>query len=130
MTAIGLTTDGTRLIVAGNFQTINGGFGQRHIGAVSPATGATLSWLSHPSYPVITLALDSHGVFVAGNGNGGNVASFNPTTGLQQWIGGVDGNVQAIAVDSAGEHRLRRRPLQQLLRPPDRHQRVLDADRP
>ena len=101
VTAIGLTADGTRLIVAGNFQTINSSFGQRYIGAVSPVTGATQSWLSHPSYPVITLAIDSHGVFVAGNGNGGNVASFNPATGLQQWIGGVDGNVQAIAVDSA-----------------------------
>jgi len=100
VTAIGLTADGTRLVVAGNFLTINGSFGQRYIGAVSPVTGATMSLLSPPSYPVITLALDSHGVFVAGNGNGGNVASFNPATGQQQWIGGVDGNVQAIAVDS------------------------------
>ncbi len=98
VTAIGLTSDGTRLVVAGNFQTINSSFGQRYIGAVSPATGATLGWLSHPIYPVITLAIDPQGVFVAGNGNGGNVASFNPATGQQQWIGGVDGNVQAIAV--------------------------------
>jgi trimeric autotransporter adhesin len=100
VTGLALSADGTRLVVAGNFLTINNGLGQRYLGAVSPATGATMSWLTHPSYPVITLALDSHGVFVAGNGNGGNVASFNPATGQQQWIGGVDGNVQAIAVDT------------------------------
>jgi hypothetical protein len=101
VTAVALTADGSRLIVAGNFLTIDNGAGQRYLGAVSPVTGAAMSWLSHPGYPVITLALDSRGVYVAGNGNGGNVAAFNPTTGQQLWIGGVDGNVQAIAVDSA-----------------------------
>jgi hypothetical protein len=100
VTAIALTADGSRLVVAGNFLTINNAFGQRYLGAVSPTTGATMSWVTHPSYPVITLALDAQGVYVAGNGNGGNVAAFNPTTGQQLWIGGVDGNVQAIAVDS------------------------------
>jgi hypothetical protein len=100
VTAVAFTADGTRLIVAGNFLTINGGFGQRYLGAVSSTTGATMSWFAHPGYPVITLALDAQGVYVAGNGNGGNVAAFNPTTGQQLWIGGVDGNVQAIAVDS------------------------------
>ncbi len=100
VTAMALSADGTRLVIAGNFLTINNGFGQRYLGAVSPATGATMAWFSHPTYPVITLALDAQGVYVAGNGNGGNVAAFNPTTGQQLWIGGVDGNVQAIAVDS------------------------------
>jgi hypothetical protein len=46
--AIALTTDGTRLVVAGTFTTLDGSILQRFIGAVSPATGALLPWTTHP----------------------------------------------------------------------------------
>jgi hypothetical protein len=96
--ALALTTDGSRLVVAGTFATLDG-VTQREIGAVSPATGALLGWTSHPSYQITTLAVDQNGVYAAGTGAGGNVVAFAPATGQQLWIGGLDGNDQAIAVD-------------------------------
>jgi outer membrane protein assembly factor BamB len=95
--AVALSADGARLIVAGTFLSLDGA-AQRSIGAVSPATGALLGWTSHPSYAITTLAVDAHGVYAAGTGNGGNIVAFNPATGLQLWIGGLDGNDQAITV--------------------------------
>jgi hypothetical protein len=97
--AIALTTDGSRLVVAGTFATLDG-VTQREIGAVSPATGALLGWTTHPSFPITTLAVDAHGVYAAGTGAGGNVVAFSPATGAQLWNGALDGNDQAIAVDS------------------------------
>jgi len=35
---------------------------------------------------------------VAGAGGGGNFAAFDPATGNQKWLGGTNGNVQAITV--------------------------------
>jgi outer membrane protein assembly factor BamB len=96
--AIALSADGSRLIVAGTFLNLDAVAG-RYIGAVSPATGALLGWTSHPSYMITTIAVDANGVYAAGTGNGGNIVAFNPTTGLQLWIGGLDGNDQAITVD-------------------------------
>jgi outer membrane protein assembly factor BamB len=97
--AIALTTDGSRLVVGGTFASLDG-VTQREIGALSPATGALLGWTTHPSFPITTLALDANGVYAAGTGAGGNVVAFNPTTGQQLWNGALDGNDQAIAVDS------------------------------
>jgi len=96
--AVAFTTDGTRLVVAGNFTSLDGSILQRFIGAVSPSTGALLAWANHPSYTITTLAVDANGVYGAGTGNGGNIVAFNPSTGAQLWIGGVDGNDQAITV--------------------------------
>lgn len=97
--AIALTADGSRLVVAGTFASLDGVTGHS-IGAVSPATGALLGWTTHPSYAITTLAVDASGVYAAGTGAGGNIVAFNPATGAQLWIGGLDGNDQAIAVDS------------------------------
>jgi outer membrane protein assembly factor BamB len=96
--AVALTTDGTRLVVAGTFTSLDGSILQRFIGAVSPSTGALLAWANHPGYQITTLAVDANGVYGAGTGNGGNFVAYNPTTGVQLWIGGADGNTQAIAV--------------------------------
>jgi hypothetical protein len=95
--AIALSADGTRLIAAGTFLNLDG-TAQRSIGAVSPATGAVLGWTSHPTYGITTLAVDANGVYAAGTGAGGTIVAFNPTTGLQLWVGGLDGNDQAITV--------------------------------
>ncbi len=95
--AVALSADGSRLIVAGTFLNLDG-VAQRTIGAVDPTTGALLPWTSHPTYAITTLAVDAHGVYAAGTGNGGNIVAFNPATGLQLWIGGLDGNDQAITV--------------------------------
>ncbi|MEP6641633.1 MAG: hypothetical protein ABJB93_06960 [Gaiellales bacterium] len=97
--AIALTTDASRLVVGGTFASLDG-VAQREIGALSPATGALLGWTTHPSFPITTLAVDASGVYAAGTGAGGNVVAFSPTTGQQLWNGALDGNDQAIAVDS------------------------------
>ena len=74
------------------------GSSQDHIAAINPGAGGSLaSWGTHLSYPVIDLAADSHGVYVAGAGGGGNFAGLSPT-GATLWQGGTNGNVQAIGV--------------------------------
>ena len=96
--AVALTTDGSRLVVAGTFATLDG-LTQREIGAVSPATGALLGWTTHPTFAITTLAVDANGVYAAGTGAGGNAVGYNPSTGAQLWSAALDGNDQAIAVD-------------------------------
>lgn len=95
--AVTMTTDGSKLVVGGNFTHVNGS-SQNHIAAVNPATGATMSWASHTPYGIVALAADSAGVYAAGAGSGGNFAGFNPSSGSMLWQGGTNGNVQAIAV--------------------------------
>jgi len=95
--AVTMTTDGAKLVIGGNFTHVDGS-SQSHIAAVSPATGATMSWATHTSYGIVALAADSSGVYAAGAGSGGNFAAFNPSSGSMTWQGGTNGNVQAITV--------------------------------
>jgi hypothetical protein len=95
--ALSVTADGSKVIVGGDFTHISG-TSQSHIAALDPSTGAPLPWATHVSYSVIDLDVDASGVFVAGGGGGGNFAGLNPSTGGRLWIGGTNGNVQAIAV--------------------------------
>jgi len=89
----------SRLVVGGTFTHLAGA-AATNIGAVDPGTGASEQWQGHVSYPVIGLAADANGVYVAGAGGGGNFAAFTPTTGAPKWVGGTNGNVQAIGVVS------------------------------
>lgn len=95
--ALVLTTDGSKIVVGGDFDTINGSRAA-HLGAVDPTTGATAQWSTHTPYQVIDMANDANGVYVAGAGSGGNFSAFNPSTGRMLWQGGTDGNVQGIGV--------------------------------
>ena len=95
--AIVVTADGSRVVVGGLFSQVNGS-SQSHIAAINPGAGGSLaSWTTHLNYPVIDLAADTHGVYVAGAGGGGNFAGLSPT-GATMWQGGTNGNVQAIGV--------------------------------
>jgi hypothetical protein len=94
--ALSVTADGSKVIVGGDFTHVDGS-AQSHIAALDPATGAALPWATHVPYSVIDLDVDADGVFVAGGGGGGNFAGLDPATGARQWIGGTNGNVQAIA---------------------------------
>lgn len=95
--ALVVTADGSRVVVGGMFTQVNGA-SQNHIAAINPGAGGSLAtWGTHLNYPVIDLAADTHGVYVAGAGGGGNFAGLSPTGGLM-WQGGTNGNVQAIAV--------------------------------
>jgi hypothetical protein len=86
-----------RMVIGGSFTSINGA-SANHIGALDGDTGKSLPWKDHTTYNVIGLASDASGVYVAGAGGGGNFAAFDPKTGAQKWLGGTNGNVQAIAV--------------------------------
>jgi hypothetical protein len=90
-------TSSTRLVVGGQFSHLAGA-SATNLGAVDPGTGAPEQWQSHISYPVIGLTADANGLYVAGAGGGGNFAAFDPTTGASKWVGGTNGNVQAIGV--------------------------------
>jgi hypothetical protein len=95
--ALTITPGGVRVVVGGLFTQVNG-TSANHIAAINPGGSGTLaSWATHLSYPVIDLARDRHGVYVAGAGGGGNFAGLSPT-GAQMWQGGTNGNVQAIGV--------------------------------
>jgi outer membrane protein assembly factor BamB len=97
VTTVRLSPGGTLVYVGGGFTTIDGA-SQNHIAALSATTGdPSTSFTHHLPYPVVDLAVDSSGVFVAGAGGGGNFANLDPTTGALVWQGGTDGNVQAIA---------------------------------
>ena len=90
-----MTTDGSKLVIGGSFTHVDGS-SQNHIAAVSPTSGATLSWSTHTSYAIVGVAADSAGIYAAGAGSGGNFAAFNPSSGSMKWQGGTNGNVQAI----------------------------------
>jgi hypothetical protein len=86
-----------RMVIGGSFMNVNGS-SANHIGALDGDTGKSLPWKDHTTYNVIGLASDPNGVYVAGAGGGGNFAAFAPSTGAQKWLGGTNGNVQAIGV--------------------------------
>ena len=94
--ALTSTPDGSKILIGGFFTHIGSG-SQDHIAALSPSTGAPLPWATHLSYPVIDLAVNRAGVYVAGAGGGGNFAGLT-LSGGQMWQGGTNGNVQAIGV--------------------------------
>ena len=95
--ALLVTPGGARVVVGGFFTQVNGTSAQ-HLAAINPGGSGTLaSWGTNVTYPVIDLAADSHGVYVAGAGGGGNFAGLS-LAGNQMWQGGTNGNVQAIAV--------------------------------
>jgi hypothetical protein len=95
--ALVVTVDKSRVVVGGFFTQVNG-TSANHIAAINPGGSGTLAgWATHLNYPVIDLARDKNGVYVAGAGGGGNFGGLSPT-GQQLWQGGTNGNVQAIGV--------------------------------
>jgi hypothetical protein len=94
--AIAITPGATKVVVGGFFTTVNG-TPAAHLAAVSPGGSGSLVSFSHVTYPVIDLSRDAQGVYVAGAGGGGNFAGFS-LAGQEKWVGGTNGNVQAIAV--------------------------------
>ena len=94
--ALTITPGADRVVVGGFFTQVNGSSAD-HLAAVSPTGSGALVGFSHVNYPVIDLARDANGVYAAGAGGGGNFAGFT-LTGQPKWVGGTNGNVQAIAV--------------------------------
>jgi hypothetical protein len=93
--ASALTPDGTKFVVGGSLLHLDG-VATNHLGAISPTTGALVTWGGHTPYKVIAMTSDATGVYAGGDSFGGNFAHFNPTTGKIDWYRGTDGNVQAV----------------------------------
>jgi hypothetical protein len=97
VTSLAAATDGSKVFAGGLFTHI-GSSSQRHVAALNPSTGATLTWAYHPSYPVEGMTATSSSLFLAGGGSGGRVAALSASSGARQWEISVDGNVQGVAV--------------------------------
>ncbi|MGN6377923.1 MAG: hypothetical protein ACTHNU_03130 [Gaiellales bacterium] len=103
--AIALSLDGSRVILGGDFNNLNGA-SSIAIGAVDPTSGGSLPWAWHGPlsffrpFQVVALTVDSAGVYAAGTGNGGSFMRFDPATGSLIYIGGVNGNVVGVGVNN------------------------------
>ena len=97
VTALALTPDETTIIVGGTFSSLDG-VDVHRLGSVGAVSGDVTDW--RPQFPpaVVSLGVDRNGVFVGGIGDGGNFASFDLGTSATRWLGGTDGNVQAVAL--------------------------------
>ncbi len=93
--AVGVSPDGSRVLVGGTFTHI-GTSVQHYLAALDPSTGAALPWASHPTSALSTMFVDSTGVYTGATGAGGTVNAYATATGQQRWQAGVDGNVQAL----------------------------------
>jgi hypothetical protein len=102
--AITTTRDGSnKIVLGGAFNTLNGA-SSNAIGAVSPSTGASLSWawhgptrgISHP-FDVVSFYTDSSGIYASGTGNGGTVVKSD-ASGNILWQAGGNGNTVGVAV--------------------------------
>jgi hypothetical protein len=102
--AITTTQDGSnKVVLGGAFNTLNG-VARNAIGAVSPSTGASLSWTwqgphrgSFRPFDVVSFFTDSSGVYAAGTGNGGTVVKSD-SNGNILWQAGANGNTVGVAV--------------------------------
>jgi hypothetical protein len=95
---LALTPDASRLLVGGEFDTVNGVNGQRSLVALSPTTGAIQAWQLHPGYPVYSLAFGNGITYVGGNGAGGHAAAFDTASGTRLWTIQTDGGVQSVVL--------------------------------
>ena len=105
--AITLSSNGNRVVLGGNFTTLNG-VSSWSIGAVNTSTGASLPWSwhgptgggTHP-FQVVDLITDpaTGAIYGAGTGNGGSFMRFDGPTGNLVYIGGTNGNVVAVAIN-------------------------------
>ena len=97
VTSVVGATDASKVFVGGLFSHI-GSSSQSHVAALSPSSGATLSWAYHPSYPVEGMTASPSTLFLAGGGAGGRVGALSASSGSKLWEISVDGNVQGVGV--------------------------------
>lgn len=102
--AINFDTGGTRVVLGGFFRNLNGA-SFIGVGAVDTATGATLPWAWHTSdlqtfrpFQILRFTQDGNTLFGAGTGNGGELLSWDITTGNLNYVAGTNGNVVDMAV--------------------------------
>lgn len=98
--ALAFTPDGSKLVVGGLFDTINGVTGSKRLDLVDPATGAVTVFAEKVAYEVWGVAATSSQVFAAATGAGGHTYAYNLSTLHQQWLALSDGDSHQVAVQN------------------------------
>jgi hypothetical protein len=85
-----------RVIIGGDFTSVNGLRGQTHIAALGPGRGKVLRWAGHPRSPILDLALCGQRLYAAEGGPGGTALAYG-LAGHRRWFYMTDGNIQAVS---------------------------------
>jgi Rax2 C-terminal beta propeller domain len=86
----------SRVIVGGDFTSVNGLRGQTHIAALGQGRGKVLPWANHPRSPILDIALCGRRLYAAEGGPGGTALAYG-LAGRRKWFYMTDGNIQATA---------------------------------
>jgi hypothetical protein len=97
-----LQADSTRILVGGDFTTINGASNKSTASLAVSGSGAPLAGYhggatnNQKFAPVLNMALVGSTLYVAAGGGGGGCTALNATTGAKIWGKHANGNVQAV----------------------------------
>jgi len=86
-----------RVYVAGTFTVVNGR-SQPGLTALGVRRGKLTTWVNHPQYDILDIALAGNRLYAAEGGPGGTAISYTASSGRRRWYYTTDGNVQAVAV--------------------------------
>jgi hypothetical protein len=98
--AISISADGSDLVVAGSFSSMEGQ-PRDFLGAATVGSGAVTPWHPVPvcdTCELYDVTVSGDGVFGGVGGPGGRATRWSATTGQIAWSVRGDGNVQAVAV--------------------------------
>ena len=88
-----------RIYVGGEFSSLDGQANYAYMGAVDPIDGTVNAGFNpHAGFPILSLVIDSQGVYAGGGGSGGHLVLWNDDGSLQRPVYQTDGDVQAVAV--------------------------------
>jgi hypothetical protein len=85
----------SRVVVGGDFKSVNGRRGQSGIAALGLGAGRLLRWANHPTSPILDLALCGKRIYAAMGGPGGTALAYG-IGGQRKWFYMTDGNIQAV----------------------------------
>jgi len=91
-----VASSANRIIIGGDFTSVNGLRGQSHIAALGQGRGSVLRWTNHPGSPILDLALCGRSLYAAEGGPGGTALAYG-LGGRRKWYYMTDGNIQAVA---------------------------------
>lgn len=86
-----------RVYIGGTFTVVNGR-PQRRLTALGARRGKITTWVSHPNYDILDLAICGNRLYAAEGGPGGTALAYTASNGRRRWYYKTDGNVQAVAV--------------------------------
>lgn len=85
-----------RILVGGDFTSINGVTNQRKLSALNPNTGAPISsFVPRPAYETFDITVDDATVYTAAGGSGGHAAAYDLDSGENHWVSFGDGDAEA-----------------------------------